>query len=99
MADPGHDRRSVRLLLGGAELADIARRPEEMRRRLAEPDDGDGGFEDRELRLQTTLGGAGRLDGDVTPRCAEAVQAVLDAFEETGPEDTRTQRQRYHDAL
>ena len=72
-----------------------------MRRRLAEPDgDGDDGFEDRQVRLQTTLGGAGRLDGDLTPRCAEAIQAVLDALgKKAGPEDTRTQRQRNHDAL
>src|SRR5712691_6944855 len=66
---------------GGAGLADLARLAEEMRRRLAGPDDdGDDGFEDRQLRLQTTLGGAGRLDGDLTPRCAEAIQAVLDAL-------------------
>jgi hypothetical protein len=85
---------------GGAELADLARLAEEMRRRLADPDDGDDGFEDRQVRLQTTLGGAGRLDGDLTPRCAAAVQAVLDALgKKAGPEDTRTQRQRHHDAL
>jgi hypothetical protein len=86
---------------GGAELTDLARLAEEMRRRLAEPDeDGDDGFEDRQVRLQATLGGAGRLDGDLTPRCAEAVQAVLDALgKKAGPDDTRTQRQRYHDAL
>jgi hypothetical protein len=86
---------------GGAELADLARLAEEMRRRLAEPDDdNDDGFEDRQLRLQTTLGGAGRLDGDLTSRCAAAVQAVLDALgKKAGPEDTRTQRQRHHDAL
>ena len=85
---------------GSARLDDLARLAEEMRRRLAEPDDGNDGFEDRYLRLQTTLGGAGRLDGDLTPRCAEAVQAVLDALsKKAGPEDSRTQRQRHHDAL
>jgi len=87
---------------GSARLEDLARLAEEMRRRLAGPDndDGDDGFEDRYLRLQTTLGGAGRLDGDLTPRCAEAVQAVLDALgKKVGPEDSRTQRQRHHDAL
>jgi hypothetical protein len=86
---------------GGAELADLARLAQEMRRRLAEPDeDGDDGFEDRQIRLQTTLDCAGRLDGDLTPRCAEAIQAVLDALgKKAGPEDTRTQRQRHHDAL
>ncbi len=86
--------------VGGAELADLAKLAEEMRRRLAPPDDDDGGFDDRQLRLQTTLGGAGRLDGDLTSRCATALQAVLDALgQKAGPEDTRTQRQRYHDAL
>jgi hypothetical protein len=85
---------------GGADLADLARLAEEMRRRLAQPDDGDDGFEDRQVRLQATLGGAGRLDGDLTPKCAAAVQAVLDALgKKAGPEDTRTQRQRHHDAL
>ncbi len=94
-----------RILLGatsaGAELADLARLAEEMRRRLAPADeDGKQGFEDRQLRLQTTLGGAGRLDGDLTPRCAEAVKAVLEALgKRAGPEDTRTTRQRHHDAL
>ncbi|HXS64802.1 MAG TPA: DUF222 domain-containing protein, partial [Streptosporangiaceae bacterium] len=85
---------------GSARLEDLARLAEEMRRRLAAPDDNDDGFGDRYLRLQTTLGGAGRVDGDLSPRCAEAVQAVLDALgKKAGPEDSRTQRQRHHDAL
>ena len=71
-----------------------------MRRRLAEPDDGDDGFEDRQLRLQTTLDGAARLEGDLTPHCAATVQAVLDALgKKAGPENTRTIRQRHHDTL
>ncbi len=50
--------------------------------------------------MGTTLGGAGRIDGDLTPRCAAAVQAVLDALgKKAGPEDTRTAGQRRHDAL
>ena len=58
------------------------------------------GFEDRQVRLRTTLGGAGRLDGDLTEGCAQALQAVLDALgKKAGPEDTRTVRQRHHDAL
>jgi len=85
---------------GGCDLAGLARLAEEMRHRLADPDDADDGFEDRQVRLQTTLDGAGRLDGDLTPRCAEAIQAILDALgKKAGPEDTRTQRQRHHDAL
>ncbi len=86
---------------GGAELADLARLAEEMRRQLASPD-GDGGkdFEDRQVRLHSTLGSAGRLEGDLTPRCAEALRAVLEALgKRSGPEDTRSVRQRHHDAL
>jgi len=88
---------------GGAELADLANLAAQMRRRLAAPDDdgdADDGSDDRYLRLQTTLDGAGKLDGDLTSRCSEALEAVLDALgKKTGPEDTRTPRQRRHDAL
>jgi hypothetical protein len=84
----------------GVGLADLGALAEEMRRSLALPDrDGDG-FEDRRVRLATTFGGAGKLDGDLTPGCAAAVQAVLDALgKKAGPEDTRTKSQRNHDAL
>ncbi|MHB1820118.1 MAG: HNH endonuclease signature motif containing protein [Streptosporangiaceae bacterium] len=86
---------------GGADLADLAALADQMRHRLARPDqDGDDGSEDRALRLSTTFDGAGRLDGDLTPRCAAAVDAVLQALgKRMGPEDTRTVVQRNHDAL
>jgi hypothetical protein len=93
------------ILLGaaarGARLRDLAGLVEQMRRMLARPDrDTDDGFEDRRLRLATTLGGAGKLDGDLTPQCAAALQAVLDSLgKKAGPEDTRTIGQRHHDAL
>jgi hypothetical protein len=105
---PGHARRDADLILlaaaaGGADLAGLASLADQLRRALAEPDRdgaGDGGFEDRYLRLATTFDGAGRLDGDLTPQCAAAVQVVLDALgKKAGPEDCRTQRQRHHDAL
>jgi hypothetical protein len=71
-----------------------------MRRRLAPVDSDDDGFDDRRVKLSTTFGGAGRLDGDLTPRCAEALGAVLDALgKRAGPEDTRSKGQRHHDAL
>lgn len=87
--------------LGGAELADLASLADQLRRTLAPADaDGKQDADDRQVRLQTTIGGAGRLEGDLTPGCAEAIQAVLDALgKRTGPEDTRTKRQRNHDAL
>src|SRR5213079_2314440 len=50
--------------------------------------------------LGVTLGGAGRLDGDLTPGCAAALSAVLDCLgKKAGPEDGRTAVQRRHDAL
>jgi hypothetical protein len=60
----------------------------------------DGVFEDRALKLLVTFQGAGVLHGDLTPECAEIVNTVLDALAvPAGPEDTRDQGQRYHDAL
>ncbi len=66
-----------------------------------EPDsDPDGEFDYRSVRLETTFQGAGVLNGDLTPECAAAVTAVLDALSApAGAEDTRTREQRYHDAL
>jgi len=65
------------------------------------PDSGrDEMFEDRALRLLVTFGGAGVLHGDLTPECAEIVHTVLDALAvPAGPEDSRDQAQRYHDAM
>ena len=58
------------------------------------------GFGDRRLQLDTTLDGAGRVRGDLTPECAAAVTAVLEALGKSRcPEDLRTAGQRYHDAL
>jgi hypothetical protein len=85
---------------GGADLPDLAALAWEMIERVAAPDiDGDG-FADRALWLDKTLAGTGRLAGDLTPACAAAVSAVLDALSaKAGPEDTRTLPQRRHDAL
>jgi hypothetical protein len=86
---------------GGADLAGLAALAEEIRRRCAGPDeDGDDGFDDRNVWLDVTFGGAGRLSGDLTPACAAALSAVLDALgKKAGPEDTRSAAQRRHDAL
>jgi hypothetical protein len=63
-------------------------------------DDPDDGFDDRSVRLDTTLGGAGVLYGDLTPDCASLVSTVLDALSApAGAQDTRSKAQRWHDAL
>ncbi len=86
---------------GGADLADLARLAEEIRRRTARPDaDGDDGFRDRSVSLDVTFGQCGKLTGNLTPQCTAALGAVLDALgKKAGPEDTRTVWQRRHDAV
>ena len=70
------------------------------------PDDGNGdtgdedGFDDRYLRLGTTLDGVGALNGGLTAGCTAAMQAVFDSLgKHLGPEDHRSIEQRQHDAL
>jgi Domain of unknown function (DUF222) len=62
-----------------------------------DPGGDDGGYNDRHLRVDTTLDSAGRITGDLTPECAAAVLEALG--KKRGPEDDRTQPQRFHDAL
>ena len=63
-------------------------------------EDDDDGFPDRFLQVETTFAGAGVIRGDLTPECAAAVTAVLEALgKKAGPEDDRSQPQRFHDAL
>ena len=85
----------------GAGPADLAQIAAEQRREHATPDaEPDDGFDDRAVRMAATFGGAGRLEGDLTARCAAAVEAVLDSLSAVrGPEDDRTMAQRRHDAL
>ena len=44
------------------------------------PDADDDGFDDRYVQAATTFGGAGVIRGNLTPECAAAVQAVLEAL-------------------
>jgi hypothetical protein len=103
---PGQHRGDAdRILLGaadgGADLADLYALAEEIRSRCAGPDtDGDDGFTRRALTLSAHFEGGGHLDGNLTPECAAALQAVLDSLgKKAGPEDDRTSAQRRHDAL
>jgi hypothetical protein len=97
------DEKLVAAAAAGMSLRDLAELFGEIyeQARSASPDeDRDETFDDRAVRLITTFQGAGVLSGDLTPECAEAVAAVLDALAApAGAEDTRTQPQRYHDAL
>jgi hypothetical protein len=85
----------------GADERDLAGLAAEIRARAPhDTTDDDPGFEDRSLRLETTIDGAGLLTADLTPECTAIVSAVLDALSAPmGAEDTRTQGQRYHDGL
>jgi hypothetical protein len=86
--------------LGLEELAALAAQMYERARGDLPDEDACRDFGDRGLKLATTFGGAGVMHGDLTPECAAAVAAVLDALSApAGKEDDRTRDQRYHDAL
>lgn len=93
----------VAAVVGGLGLRDMAALAAELldRYQPSDPDpDRDEDFDDRAVHLETTFGGAGVLRGDLTPECAAALGAVLDALSAPkGAEDTRSRAQRYHDAL
>ena len=97
------DEQLLAAFAGGLGLADLAALFAEMyvRARGDLPDQDPGReFADREVKLATTIGGAGVVHGDLTAECAAAVAAVLDALAvPAGKDDDRTKGQRYHDAL
>ena len=103
---PEADRASADQILaaaaaGCARLSDVRLAWERIRALCAQPDtDGDDRFARRRLRLEPHFQGHARLDADLTPDAAAALQAVLDSLgKRAGPEDIRTQAQRDHDAL
>jgi hypothetical protein len=88
----------------GVELADLAvvaqAAYEKWRQEQGPDDDPDDGFEDRFLKLGTTIDNAGRVAGSLTPECTAALQAVLESLgKKHGAQDDRTEPQRFHDAL
>jgi uncharacterized protein DUF222 len=88
----GGDLEDVRLVVAAALASEQAQEPD--------PGDPGEGFDDRSVRLETTLDGAGSLTGSLTPEAAAALQAVLESLgKKRGKQDTRTGRQRHHDAL
>jgi hypothetical protein len=98
------DKLLVDTAAAGANLEDLAvvaaAAYAKWRQQQPDPDDPDDGYDDRYLKLGTTIDNAGRVNGDLTPECTAALQAVLEALgKKAGPEDDRTEPQRLHDAL
>ena len=88
----------------GARQEDLAALAAEIYARSLPEDQEDNdllpSFEDRQVRVETTFGGAGVIAGDLTPEATAVVTAVLEALSAPrGAEDTRSKDQRYHDAL
>jgi len=97
------DKIMLEAAAAGASLQDLqtiaAAAIEQWRSTRPDPAD-DFDFRDRHIRLGLTFGGAGVIRGDLTPECAAALTAVLEALgKKQGPEDDRNQGQRFHDAL
>ncbi|MBV9379071.1 MAG: DUF222 domain-containing protein, partial [Streptosporangiaceae bacterium] len=68
---------------GGVPFADLVILAADMyeKARAQQPDpDEDTGFDDRRVRLEPTFDGAGVLTGNLSPACAAALQATLDAL-------------------
>ena len=98
------DRILLDAAAAGASLDDLATIAacaiEQWRQQRPDPDDPDDAFEDRSVRVAATFGGAGVIHGNLTPECAAAVRAVLEALgKKAGQEDDRTEDKRFHDAL
>ena len=98
------DRILIEAAAAGASLDDLATLAacaiEKWRQQQPDPDDPDDGFDDRYVQVGTTFGGAGVIRGNLTPECAAAVRAVLEALgKKAGQEDDRTEGKRFHDAL
>jgi hypothetical protein len=102
---PEIDRILLDAAAGGADLQDLAVLAQAAygRWRQAQgPDDDpdDDGFDERSVRVDATLGGVARLAGNLTAECAQSLQAILEALgKRAGPDDDRTEQQRFHDAL
>ena len=98
------DRILLQAAASGASLDDLntiaACAIENWRQQQPDRDDPQMDPAGRSLQLGVTFGGAAVLRGNLTPECAAAVRAVLEALgKKAGPEDDRSEAQRFHDAL
>ena len=99
----GIEKILVQAAASGASLDDLrmilARALAQWQAQHPDPDEDDS-FDDRYVQVGSTFRGAGTIRGNLTPECTAAIQAVLDALgKKAGKEDTRTEGQRFHDAL
>lgn len=97
------ERVLIDVAAAGADAADLSTLATEIYRRVY-PNGLDRDEErqaaDRGLTLGKTFGGVGRLNGDLTAYATSLADQVIGALSgRKGPEDTRTARQRRHDAL
>jgi len=97
------DKILLQAAAAGATLEDLATIAaaaiEQWRSAQPDPED-DFDFRDRYVKIGLTFGGAGVIRGDLAPECAAAVTAVMEALgKRRGPEDDRSEGQRFHDAL
>ena len=78
------DRILIEAAAAGASLDDLATIAacaiEQWRQQQPDPDNPDDGFDDRYVQVGTTFGGAGVIRGNLTPECAAAVRAVVEAL-------------------
>ncbi len=75
------DRLLGQAATGGADLEDLGRLAEAIYQQTHDGDsDSDDGFGERNFHLGITFRGAGRAQGDLTPGCAAALSAVLEAL-------------------
>jgi hypothetical protein len=82
---PAADGILVEACRAGLNEALLANLAAQIRAQVCGPDPEDEGkLEERTLRLETTLDGAGRVDGNLTPQCAALLKAVLTAFGSNG---------------
>jgi len=98
------DKIIVEAAAAGAPIEDLAviaaAAIERHRQQQPDSDEDESRFRDRYLRVGVTFGGAAVIRGDLTPECAAAVRAVLESLgKKRGPEDDRTEQERFHDAL
>ena len=73
---------------------------EKWRSQQPDGEDDERRFRERWVQLGVTFGGAACVRGGLTPECTAALGAVLEGLgKKAGPEDDRTEQQRFHDAL